>query len=59
MRFMGWVKGCRRMDHVRHEDIRMELNLWDNNKIGEYERQCHEHVLRMGPSKNSQNCLQL
>lgn len=49
MRFLRGVKGCTKRDHLRNEDIRGELGIYNiNEKIEEYRENWRSHLNRMG-----------
>jgi hypothetical protein len=52
MRFLRSVKGCTRMDHIRNEEIRTELEMYViQDKITEYRIRWSAHLQRMDNSR--------
>ena len=48
MRFLRTVKGCTRRDHIKNDDIREELGIFNlNEKIEEYREKWRLHLKRM------------
>jgi hypothetical protein len=58
MKFLRSVKGCTRMDHVRNEEIRTELDMYAiQDKITEYRIRWSAHLQRMDNSRLSKQAL--
>jgi hypothetical protein len=52
MKFLRSVKGCTRMDHIRNEEIRNELEMYAiQDKITEYRIRWSTHLQRMDNSR--------
>jgi hypothetical protein len=52
MKFLRSVKGCTRMDNIRNEEIRTELEMYAiQNKITEYRIRWSAHLQRMDNSR--------
>jgi hypothetical protein len=52
MKFLRSVKGCTRMDHIRNEEIRTELEIYAiQDKITEYRIRWSAHLQRMDNSR--------
>ena len=50
--FVRRVKGWTRRDHIRNEEIREELSIYNiNDKIKDYKRKGSEHLTRMADSR--------
>jgi hypothetical protein len=48
MRFVRKVKGCCRLDRIRNEDTRAELNICSiNERIADYRNRWKDHISRM------------
>jgi hypothetical protein len=52
MKFLRSVKGCTRMDHIRNEEIRTDLEMYAiQDKITEYRIRWSSHLQRMDNSR--------
>lgn len=59
MKFLRAVKGCTLHDHIRNEDIQLELNVNEtiNEKMKKYKTQWLAHVQRMNNDRIPLQCL--
>lgn len=48
MKFLRGVKGCTKLDHIRNEEIREELEIFNlNDRLNDNKQQWKEHIRRM------------
>lgn len=59
MKFLRRVKGCTRLDHIRNDDIRAELDIFSlNRRIEHNRRQWMEHIERMDDTRITKQVVQ-